>query len=88
MRTSTRTCPRSSLAARAQGKTCDDAFIEATLRADVEARCEALAAYKRVRRVIVRAGEFPKTTTGKIKRQNLAASAAAPAVPARAEVVA
>ena len=34
------------------------------LRAEVDARCEALAPYKRVKRVIVRKQEFPKTTTG------------------------
>ena len=69
--------PELELAARAQGKTCDDAFVEATLRADVDARCEHLAPYKKVKRVIVRRQEFPKTTTGKIKRQNLSADATA-----------
>lgn len=78
--------PELELAARAQGKVCDDAFIEATLRADVDQRCEALAPYKRVKRVIVRRQEFPKTTTGKIKRQNLSADALAQ--PARAAGVA
>ena len=76
--------PELELAARAQGKPCDDAFVEATLRADVDARCEGLAPYKKVKRVIVRRQEFPKTTTGKIKRQNLSADAAAPAVRAAA----
>lgn len=70
------------LLAKSQGRTCDDAFVEATLRADVQACCAPLAAYKHVKRVIVRRGEFPKTTTGKIKRQGLAADAAA--VPASA----
>jgi long-chain acyl-CoA synthetase len=69
------------LAAKAQGRAADEAWIEATLRADVEARCEALAPYKRVKRVIVRRQEFPKTTTGKIRRQELAADAGA--TPAR-----
>jgi long-chain acyl-CoA synthetase len=55
----------------------DDAFVEATLRAEVEARCQQLALYKRVKRVIVRRQEFPKTTTGKIRRQNLAPDSAA-----------
>lgn len=64
------------LLAKAQGKACDDAFVEATLKADVQARCAVLAAYKQVKRVIVRQSEFPKTTTGKIKRQNLSADAA------------
>ena len=54
--------------ARAQGKPCDDAFVERVLRAEVEARGEALAPFKRVKKVIVRASEFPKTTTGKIRR--------------------
>jgi len=71
------------LLAKSQGKVCDDAFVEATLRADVQARCAPLAAYKHVKRVIVRRGEFPKTTTGKIKRQGLSAeTAAAPAASA------
>ena len=71
--------PELELLARTHGRGCDDAFVESTLRADIEARCEALAPYKRVKRVIVRRQEFPKTTTGKIRRQNLSADAAAPA---------
>lgn len=62
--------------AKAHGKVCDDAFVDATLRAEVDQRCQILAPYKRVRRVIVRRTEFPKTTTGKIKRQGLAVEAA------------
>ena len=54
-----------------QGKVCDDAFVEATLRADVDARCAGLAPYKKVKRVLVYRQEFAKTTTGKIKRQSL-----------------
>ncbi len=69
--------PELELLARATGKTCDDAFVEATLRADVEARCEHLATYKRVKRVILRKEEFPKTTTGKIRRQAFNAVASA-----------
>jgi acyl-coenzyme A synthetase/AMP-(fatty) acid ligase len=42
----------------------------------VETRCQLLAPYKRVKRVIVRRQEFAKTTTGKIRRQNLSAEAA------------
>jgi long-chain acyl-CoA synthetase len=38
------------------------------LRAEVEARGEALAPFKRVKKVIVRESELPKTTTGKIRR--------------------
>ena len=63
--------PELELAARAQGKVCDDAFVEATLRADVDARCAGLAPYKKVKRVLVYRQEFAKTTTGKIKRQSL-----------------
>jgi len=63
--------------AAATHKTYDDAFVEATLRAEIEARGQALAPYKRVKRVIVRKQEFPKTTTGKIRRQNLATDSAA-----------
>lgn len=59
------------LHARALGKPLDDAFIEATIKADVEARCAVLAPYKRVKRVIIRSSEFAKTTTGKIKRHGL-----------------
>ena len=61
--------------ARSSGAACDDAFIEATLRREVEARCQMLAPFKRVKRVIVRRQEFPKTTTGKIRRVDLAADA-------------
>jgi long-chain acyl-CoA synthetase len=59
--------------ARSQGAAFDEAFVERTLRHEVETRCHDLAAYKRVKRVIVRREEFPKTTTGKIRRQDLAA---------------
>jgi long-chain acyl-CoA synthetase len=55
--------------ARSQGKPCDDAFVERVLRAEVETRCEALAPFKRVKKLIVRTSEFPKTTTGKIRRE-------------------
>jgi long-chain acyl-CoA synthetase len=70
------------LLANSTGKPCDDAFVEATLKADVQARCAPLAAYKQVKRVVVRRGEFPKTTTGKIKRQNLAGDSVVQAVTA------
>jgi long-chain acyl-CoA synthetase len=33
--------------ARSLGRTFDDAFVEETVRRDVESRCEALAPYKR-----------------------------------------
>lgn len=54
--------------ARSQGKTADDEFVEKILRTEVETRCEPLAAYKRVKRVVIRKNEFAKTTTGKIRR--------------------
>ena len=54
--------------AQSQGKTCDDAYIAAVLKAEIELRCEALAPYKRVKKVHVRKAEFLKTTTGKIRR--------------------
>ena len=57
--------------AKSGGKALNDAFIEDTLKAEVETRCATLAPYKRVKRVVVRTTEFPKTTTGKIKRQGL-----------------
>jgi len=58
--------------ARSLGKTFDDAFVESVLKQEVETRCAGLAAYKRVKRVVVRREEFAKTTTGKIRRQDLA----------------
>ena len=64
------------LHAKAQGRALDDAYVEATIKAEVETRCAALAAYKRPKRVFVRRAEFPKTTTGKIKRQGLTAEVA------------
>lgn len=63
--------------AQSLGRTCDAAFIEESVRADIEARCATLAPYKRVKRVIMRETEFEKTTTGKIKRVALAPSSAA-----------
>ena len=54
--------------AGSQGRACDDAFVEGVLRAEVERLGEALAPYKRVKRLIVRSTEFPKTSTGKIRR--------------------
>jgi long-chain acyl-CoA synthetase len=54
----------------------DEAFAEETLRREVETRCQLLAPYKRVKRVIVRRQEFPKTTTGKIRRLSLGAEPA------------
>jgi len=62
--------------ARSQGRAFDEACAEEALRREVETRCQLLAPYKRVKRVIVRRQEFAKTTTGKIRRQNLSAEAA------------
>jgi long-chain acyl-CoA synthetase len=53
------------------GKACTDAWVEVLLKHEVETLCATLAPYKRVKRVVVRRQEFPKTTTGKIKRQDL-----------------
>ena len=58
--------------ARALHQSCDEAWIEATLRREIETRSQQLAPYKRVKRVIVRRREFPRTTTGKIRRQDVA----------------
>lgn len=55
--------------AKTTGRACDDAFVESTLKQEVDTRCEALAPYKRVKRVVLRKQEFAKTTTGKIRRQ-------------------
>jgi long-chain acyl-CoA synthetase len=63
------------LLARATGKTFDDAFVETVLRREVDSRCQQLAPYKRVKRLFLRDEEFPKTTTGKIRRQGLAPDA-------------
>jgi long-chain acyl-CoA synthetase len=59
------------LLARATGKTFDDAFVESVLKREVETRGQQLAPYKRVKRLFIRDEEFPKTTTGKIRRQGL-----------------
>lgn len=60
--------------ARETGRTFDDAFVEHVLKREIAARGHTLAPYKRVKRVVVRKQEFPKTTTGKIRRQDLAAA--------------
>jgi long-chain acyl-CoA synthetase len=59
--------------ARSHGLAFDEAFVDRALRREVETRCHMLAPYKRVKRIIVRRQEFPKTTTGKIRRQDLSA---------------
>ena len=59
--------------ARSQDVLFDDAFVERAIKREIELRCQQLAPFKRVKRVIVRREEFPKTTTGKIRRRDLAA---------------
>jgi long-chain acyl-CoA synthetase len=54
--------------AKATNAKFDDAFVESTLKREVETLGEELAPYKRVKRVIIRKSEFAKTTTGKIRR--------------------
>jgi long-chain acyl-CoA synthetase len=44
------------------------ADVEALIRAEVQAACNGLADYKRVKKFTLREDEFPKTTTRKIKR--------------------
>lgn len=51
-----------------------DADVERLLRAEVLAACNGLADYKRVKKFTIRADEFPKTTTRKIKRYVVEAS--------------
>lgn len=63
--------------ARSQGLAFDEAFVDKVLRHEVDLRCHMLAPYKRVKRIIVRRQEFPKTTTGKIRRQDLSAGTGA-----------
>lgn len=57
--------------AASEGKTRDAAYVEALLRQEVDARGRLLAPYKRVKKVIVRDAEFPRTASGKIRRQDL-----------------
>jgi len=59
------------LLARGTAKTFDAAFVKETLKREIETRCRQLAPYKRVKRLFLRDEEFPKTTTGKIRRQGL-----------------
>jgi long-chain acyl-CoA synthetase len=61
--------------AQSTGRASDDAYVEEVLRREVETRGQLLAPYKRVKRVIVRKQEFPKTTTGKIRRAALGVGA-------------
>ena len=50
------------------------ADVEALIRAEVQAACNGLADYKRVKKFTLREDEFPKTTTRKIKRFAVEAS--------------
>ena len=68
--------------ARSTHATFDDAFVESVLRREVDALGQRLAPYKRVKRVVLRRQEFPKTTTGKIRRQDLSPESAAPRISA------
>jgi len=45
-----------------------DDFVERTIKDEVAAQSEQLAVYKRVKRVVLRAEDFEKTSTRKIKR--------------------
>jgi long-chain acyl-CoA synthetase len=60
-------------AAQQGKKELSGAELETLLRREVNGACEKLAGYKRVQKVVVRAEEFPKTTTRKIKRFEAAA---------------
>jgi long-chain acyl-CoA synthetase len=53
------------------------ADVELLLRGEIALACEKLAGYKRVKKVIIHDGEFPKTTTRKIKRFEVEALMAA-----------
>ena len=57
--------------AREQGRPSDDALARELIEREVEALGRDLAPFKRVRKVIVRRGELPKTSTGKIRRDAL-----------------
>jgi long-chain acyl-CoA synthetase len=58
---------------RREGKaTLDRSDLEQVLRAEVRAACSGLAIYKRVKKFTIREEEFPKTTTRKIKRFEVA----------------
>ena len=48
--------------------TSDETAVRAFLKAEVARVCNTLADYKRVRDFTVRREEFPRTTTGKVKR--------------------
>jgi long-chain acyl-CoA synthetase len=52
--------------------------VESLIRREVSCACEKLASYKRVKKVVIRQEEFPKTTTRKIKRFEVEALMASP----------
>ena len=58
-------------AARALGRSADEAFVRETLEREVERLGRDLAPFKRVRKLIIRTEELPKTTTGKVRRDTL-----------------
>ena len=74
--------PELEILAKSSHATLDDAFVEASLRREVDGLCQRLAPYKRVKRVVVRRQEFSKTSTGKIRRQDIATESAAARVSA------
>ena len=51
-----------------QGKTLSAGEVEALVRSEVGRACDRLAPYKRVKKIVIREEDFPKTTTRKIKR--------------------
>ena len=57
--------------ARASGRRADAAFVRETLEREVERLGKDLAPFKRVRKLIIRTEELPKTTTGKVRRDTL-----------------
>ena len=48
--------------------------IKEKFKADVKDACAELPTYKQISKVVIRQTEFDKTTTKKIKRQNIAKS--------------
>jgi long-chain acyl-CoA synthetase len=54
--------------AAVEGRTADEAYIEKLVRGEVERLGGELAAYKRVKRGLIRKDPFPRTSTGKVRR--------------------
>jgi long-chain acyl-CoA synthetase len=59
------------LVAREHGRLVDEAFVRETLENEVEVLGRDLAPFKRVKKLIVRRDDLPKTSTGKIRRDSL-----------------